>query len=153
VATPTPVRACGPFFEERLLDRRDEVALEAPFSTFEAEVTKMVGDETPAFRATPADDPAQQTRDADLDELRASLRQTPMPEGKREELLLVYAGVRQALLQHERELERWHSAGEDRAARPQLATSAHGDLTGIPPDFAEYTQGAIAFREARLEAA
>jgi hypothetical protein len=86
--------------------------------------------------AAAAPDPYRQTAEADQRDLAAALIPLGLPEARRRSLLDQVGRLREALL------------SEDEAAGAELAVPA-----GLPVEFAEYLEGALAYRRGDLAAA
>src|SRR5580698_4259190 len=78
--------ACGPDFPNALLLDGDKAVLGAPVADFRLELARM-GLRTPQFQDVRATNgyPAQ-TADADIDDLRAALKQAGTPDAEMEEI-------------------------------------------------------------------
>jgi hypothetical protein len=126
--------ACGPFFPPWLLS--DEAGiLEAPTVWLHDALQPLLPVAHPFTAVTSASDPF--TRTAKLDEASFQEAVTALPADRRTPLLDRYRQFRQALTRY---------AASGRPRDPSgLAVPA-----GLPAEFADYLQGAVAYHEGRL---
>ncbi len=160
-ALPT-LPACGPYFPTTVLERPDMAVRAAPVADFYVEIARISPPVKPPFRAVvPDGDAIDQTAQADLKELRTVLA-VELPAREREDLIGRYGKSRDALRKHTRDLAAWRRevswhVGDDREKwiaenpAPQLpAVTVPADL---PAEFRLYLQGAIAYRQGKINQA
>lgn len=149
--------ACGPDFPNRLLVDGAAVLLSAPEAEFDYEVRRIEPGKQPDFFAVPTedDDFARQTSDADLYDLVQALRATNRPWAEQNALVDAYGHVRGLLQLHAKRLASWeseHGEADEREMPPALAPIqvAPNLWKDLPAEFAEYLQGALAYRQNQL---
>jgi hypothetical protein len=92
LALSVPLLACGPWFPNRLLDGGDEAVLVAPYASFFREIERMqlVTSRHIAKPLTNDQSYAEQTSDADLEDLRAALRKAGVGTKERSAIVKRY---------------------------------------------------------------
>jgi hypothetical protein len=136
---------CGPFFPNTLLNQGDQAVLTAPEVNFQNEIKRMrlIG---PVFQAKPAKDPASQSLQADLDDLYSALAGSGVPVDQ----------INEIVKQHRAERRKIDVKADD-SLRPTNSVRLNGGLPqivpGLPPEFADYFRGAIAWHQNQLEEA
>jgi hypothetical protein len=129
------VWACGPFFATRALGDRDGAVLSAPPPGYERAVHGLAPAVKPAFQAKGGDiEPAEQTRAAEESDLREALGAAGLPAEKLEAIVRASAATRAAIA----------AGGLDRKPAPAVPS-------GLPPEFADYLRGAIAYHQCRVD--
>lgn len=152
-------RACGPDFPNRLLLEGDEAFARMPAADFCREVARIVRPEDPAIpqqiAAFPAGDLladlAAATAEAELRDLGEALAEAGMPADRRLEAARGMRALRDAMAGYARDLRDWRERGPAPASNPRPAPPAWAVPEGLPGEFREYLQGAIAFHEGRLD--
>jgi hypothetical protein len=130
--------ACGPFLEPRLLFQSDDVVVAAPRVIFGKELERLKPADPPRFvpPALPGD-PRGQTLWADVDDLETALDRAGLAAPARDALLADYKAARARLSRVE----------------VKKAADAGPVPGGLPPEFADYLRGAMAYHAGRLDEA
>ena len=119
--------------------------LTAPEVSFQKEIEriKLIGTR---FQAKPTRNPADQSLQADLDDLRAALASSGVSTDQITEIVKQHRAERQKI-----------DVKADDSLRPTNSVRLSGELphivSGLPPEFADYFRGAIAWHQNQLEAA
>ena len=146
--------ACGPFFPNWLL-ASDSYVLDAPVVWFKKEVQPFLPTGQPKQAAVvPEDNPYRQTAEAAEADLRAALEKAGTPQARREPILAEYKAWRDTVVAHGDALANWHEEArwaETPPPRPDFPEARVPQ--GLPPEFADYEAGALAYHEGRLDAA
>jgi hypothetical protein len=140
------VDACGPDFPNWLLAEGDDAVLQVPEAYFRKELQRMrLVTTTKVARVT--DDPERDTLEMDLADLRQSLQATGLPVKQIESRLTRYRDERlKARYQAETKAATDANASPVKGSVPQVTP-------GLPPEFADYFRGAIAWYQTNLLAA
>ena len=145
-----PLWACGPFFPNTVIFSPDRTVLSAPIADFRAEMDRLLPKSAPAFRAVIAEPTdGEETRRADIKDLKAALADSKLPSDEREKLLGKAAALRVALVKHGEQVLAWWAGGADPRRRPNLANIAIPD--GLPGEFADYLRGAVAYHDRKMD--
>ena len=129
----TALWACAPFFPTWLLGSSD--LLTAPSRPFYQSLPEIAPSGPPPFPAVPAQgDPYDLTSKIDAEDVRQAVEKSGALPAVREKILKAHADLRAAL------------GGKE--AAPDLAVPR-----GLPPELADYLEGAIAYHQHRLDAA
>jgi len=138
--------ACGPFFPNWLLAEGDTAVLRAPEAYFRVEIQRMRLVTTTNV-ARVADNPERDTMEMDLADLRKALQATGMPA----------AQIESCLARHQAERLKLRDSSETQAVTdtnsPPVVVSSPQVTPGLPPEFADYFRGAIAWHQTNLLAA
>ena len=145
-------QACGPSFPNSVLESPDR-ALRAGMRLSFLEELKRVGPAAPArYRAIPPKrDPAVQTANVALEDLKEALKGSPGSHQEHEAVAGQYARVRAAIKDYSRAVRRWRSY---RDYRPEKPRPRPPDLTpprGLPDEFSRYLKSALAYHRGELE--
>jgi len=132
IAAGTALWACAPFFPNWLLG--DKKVLAAPSAYFTDSLRGLEPTGAPPFPGCASDDPYQQTTETDTADLRKAVEASGALPAVREKILTAHAALRKALIL-------------DKPA-PDLAVPR-----GLPPELADYLEGAIAYHQGRRAAA
>lgn len=132
LATGTALWACAAFYPNWLLGSSDLV--EAPSALFKDSLQGLEPTGAPAFPLNAAGDPAQQTVEMDLGDVQKAVDASGALPAVRQKILAAHAELRKAL-----SLEK---------PPPDLAAPR-----GLPPELADYLEGAIAYRQGHSAAA
>lgn len=141
--------ACGPYFPNWILGR-DEIFLNSPGGVLRVEIERLKLPADP-FHALSAEDPWQQTADADAADLQKALGKDGMPPEKRAEIVTRHAELRKLL--HDFALNTANAGHpENGMETPAPAPIPAGTAApaGLPGEIADYLQGAIAYHQGRL---
>lgn len=133
--------ACGPFYPSGLFHRGDSVVLAAPAADFQLQLELMDAAPTQFVARPPTNGYFGQTLAAELGDLRKALG-GKFPRDAKEALLRDYETARRDLQRYIEEKER---AFENHHQEPP------GPVAGLPPEFAEYWRGLVAFRTGNIE--
>ena len=152
--------ACGPWFPNNLLDGGDAALLVAPATDFIAELQRMKLIET-RFQAIPltGENPgasfATQAAAAELADLAAALKKAKVPDDEVERIRGAHGAAREKLGKFLADTEAWTNSRpsvwdqqEGHEGKPQLPRPEFPslDLTpGLPGEFADYLEGALAW--------
>jgi len=152
-----PLLACGPWFPNRLLDGGDDAVLVAPYANFFREIERMhlVSSSLVAKPPTNGQSHAQQTSDADLEDLWAALRKAGVGTKERSAILKRYKTTRAKF--HSGPLKEDDGARlTGKADRGEDAEPDADDAdvpTGLPGEFEDYFRGALAWTDGNTNAA
>ena len=141
--------ACGPDFPNTLLDRGDDALLGAPTASFQLELSRMNLTTPPCLAAVATNGYAEQTFDAELRDLRAALVQAKEPEDRRAQIVARHAAARAKLSKLSPATQ--PPAEADAAAPDPTAPATDAKdvwpqlTTGLPPEFADYFTGSVAW--------
>jgi LysM repeat protein len=157
---PGSLVACGPDFPNSLLDGGDAAVLVAPVSDFIGELRRMKLVES-RFQAVPligADDRASfasQATAAELTDLTAALKKAKTPDDEVERIRSAHLAAREKLSQFEAHAEAWDNSREwvfdprgRHRGKPQLPQPQFPNIevpAGLPGEFADYLEGALAW--------
>lgn len=152
--------ACGPFFPRWLLGS-ERLLTPAPEGLLRHEIARLkLADPPPAV---PGVDPWQQTVEVGVADLRQALEAAPMPADRRDSLLSRYTEVRKALAQFAYGTVVFGNVGEplyeeeegtqEEPAEPAVLPADLRVPEGLPGEFADYLQGAIAYHRGNVDAA
>lgn len=151
--------ACGPFFPRWLLGP-EQLLVPAPEGLLRHEIERLKLPAAPRAVLTEVD-PWQQTAETDVAELARALVAARVPEVRRGPLVERYTEVRNALAQYASSVTVFANVSEplypeDAAGETGEPPVLPGSLTvpeGLPGEFADYLQGAIAYHRGDLGAA
>lgn len=132
IAAGTALWACAPFFPNWLLG--DKKVLAAPSAYFTNSLRGLEPTGAPPFPVAAVGDPYQQTSDTDIADVRKAVDASGALPAVREKILTAHAALRKAL-------------ALDKPA-PDLAVPR-----GLPPELADYLEGAIAYHQGHRAAA
>ena len=150
--------ACGPFFPRWLLGS-ERLLTPAPEGLLRHEIARLkLADPPPAV---PGVDPWEQTAETGVADLRQALEGSKMPAAQRDALLSRYADVRHTMARFAYGTVVFANVGEplyeDEAqmepAEPPVLPEDLNVPEGLPGEFADYLQGAIAYHRGHLDAA
>lgn len=161
-----PAPACGPFFPNNMLDRGDAAALVAPEADFARELERMEL-ATSRFAAKPleGDDQrasyANQSLEAELGDLLTALRKAKLPPEEVERIRAGHQKARDALKRYVADCEAWERSGEwawndegghkQKPKGPPPEFSLPEVVEGLPGEFADYFEGALAWQNPAFE--
>ena len=129
--------ACGPNFPNMLLNQGDSAVMVAPVASFTAELERMQLVRPRFPTRLPVNGHAEQTLESELDDLSAALRQSSFPEPQ-------IATLVKAHEQERRKLGALGKSIEDARLQPRV-------LEGLPPEFADYFRGSIAWHLGKID--
>jgi LysM repeat protein len=157
---PAPLFACGPTFPNSLLDGGDAAVLVAPVAGFIEELRRMNLVET-RFQAIPIQEEegrasfATQTAAAELTDLATALKKAKTPNDELERIRSAHQAAREKLSQFVADTDAWNNSrpwvfdekGNHRGI-PQLPQPRFPNIevpAGLPAEFADYLEGALAW--------
>jgi len=148
--------ACGPFFPNWILGS-DRSFLGAPGGVLRFEVQRLKLPVDP-FHGQTASDPYRETADADTADLVKVLAKSDLAAERRTALLAEHAALRKLLSEHATGVAAAarvaaHPDERSQEATPSPPTAlapATAVPAGLPGEFADYLQGAVAFHQGRL---
>jgi hypothetical protein len=157
---PRSLFGCGPDFPNSLLDGGDNALLVAPVADFVGELRRMSLVET-RFQAFPilggvgAPSYSEQTAGAEITDLAAALKRAKVPRDEAERICKAYRAAREKLNKYLGGLEQWNNT---RPMEFDGRKMQHGEATGprpvfpaielpagLPAEFADYLEGALAW--------
>ena len=157
---PAPLLACGPNFPNNLLDGGDAAVLVAPVADFISELQRMNLVES-KFQAIPLDGEdrrdsyASQAATAELADLTAALKKAKVSPEELERIRTAHQAAREELGKFLADTEAWNSSrpwvyDENGAHRdkPELPQPRFPNIevpAGLPAEFADYLEGALAW--------
>ncbi|HEX7182169.1 MAG TPA: hypothetical protein VF756_10025 [Thermoanaerobaculia bacterium] len=142
--------ACAPFIPNWILGAEENV-LSAPQGWFTREIQGLEPDEA-RFKALPPEswDPYTQTAEIDKADLRRALEKIGVPASRRDEMLARHAELRAVLL---RQAQAAHEHKHYDGAPPQPLPAGLVVPAGLPIEFTDYLNGAVAYHGNRFDAA
>lgn len=154
---PKPARGCGPFFPNWLLSGGDDAVLVAPIGNFPAELERLTL-ARPRFQSIPPDarDYSGQSIEAEMTDLRSSLKQQKTLPAEVERVCREHQCQRQRLAEFIKAARTWkdcHSEDMDGAApfTNDAPTLPNVELVeGLPLEFANYLEGLIRWHDPAL---
>jgi tetratricopeptide (TPR) repeat protein len=157
---PGSLIACGPDFPNSLLDGGDAAMLVAPVSDFMGELRRMKLGES-RFQAVPLTGEsavasfASQTAVAELTDLTAALKKAKLPDDEADRILSAHQAAREQLGKFLADTEAWANSPpwdyDDKGAhrgKPQSPQPQFPNIevpAGLPGEFADYLEGALAW--------
>ena len=152
--------ACGPFFPRWLLGP-ERLLVPAPEGLLRQEIARLKLAEAP--RAIPAVDPWLQTTETDVADLRKALDASKVPADRRDALVERYTEVRQVLSRYASAVTVFENVSEPlypeeelpAGVEPSEPPTVPADLAvpqGLPGEFADYLQGALAYHRGDVDA-
>jgi hypothetical protein len=135
--------ACGPYFPNWILGS-DESFLTMPGGLLSQEV-RLLKLPPDSFHAQPPaveEDPFKQTANADAADLQKALAKSGLPPERAQAIAARHAELRNLLRQH--------AEAASTAPLPAGAIDPERLPEGLPGEFADYLQGAVAFHQGRL---
>jgi LysM repeat protein len=160
-----PLPACGPFFPNNLLDQGDQALLAAPVTDFVAELERM--NLAPSkFQTVPAEETlgaaryGAQAAAAESADLSLALKQAKVSEAELERIRKAHQDARDKLQEFRSELDNWehdthwvqdeNGGHPEKTNRPQPTFPQISIPEGLPAEFADYLEGALAWRNPAL---
>jgi len=152
----SPLFACGPWFPNNMLDRGDAAVLVAPVANFYHELDRMQI-ATPQFTAVRSTNSyADETLQTELADLRVALKKSGKSTNEIEQIVTAHLAERTKLQQFIDAYENWMApesqfpGGESTATRdePEVNRPTFPTINivdGLPGEFADYFEGAIAW--------
>ncbi|HEY1173051.1 MAG TPA: hypothetical protein VGH19_16910 [Verrucomicrobiae bacterium] len=147
--------ACGPFFPRWLLGNSDAAVQTVPFASFFKEIALWRKGTTSRYKTIPPKEEhsqAQQVLDADLTELRAALQARGINAVELEQILKAHQECREKLAVHAGVMADWLAEPFDwdkNLLRPMPEMGPLSIAKGLPPEFADYMRGSIAYHLAK----
>lgn len=156
-AAPPSATPCGPFFPTRLLEGKNELALEAPVGELANELrlaAQRSGFGKPPFKANEEPGaPLEKAVQADVDELRDALKRTPLAEPLRAQVQSGYERARQAYLRYAGPTRDYAREAQRTKAPPPAWLPDLDPPEHTPAEFADYLRGAKAYYLGRIDTA
>ncbi len=150
VETATSGLACGPNFPSDVILRDDDRMLAAPVADFAVEINRLKPKEGIAWKAIlpdKGDSVAGQNMNAELRELRLAMKNRSPQEIQRAVMQL--QGVRDKISKF---IEADEGAPQNNGSKPAPPDISLGDsLKDVPPEFADYERGALAYHAGKLD--
>jgi LysM repeat protein len=148
--------ACGPWFPNNMLDRGDAAVLVAPVADFYNELDRIPASHTSARAVVSTNSSyAEDTLQAELDDLRAALRESGKASNDVERIVLKHSDQRAKLQKFASSFTQWKESGpmvwengdyhREKPAGPQPNFPSLSMADGLPGEFADYLKGAIAW--------
>ena len=143
--------ACGPFFPRWLLSDTEQSVQSVPFASFFKEIAIWRKGTTSRFKTVPPKEEhsqAEQVLDADLKELREALHIAGVDEAKLGQTLKAHRECREKLKTHAAAMSDWLAEPFDwqtNLLRPMPELGPTSIAPGLPPEFADYMRGSIAY--------
>lgn len=143
--------ACGPFFPQWLLSQNGEVSQTVPQTSFFREIAAWKQGQRSQFKTVPPKNDqslTQQTRDAEERELLAALQQAGVPAAKRRATVKAYLATRTKVQDFGEARADWLNEPFDwqnNLLRPMPELGPVTLPAGLPPEFADYARGSIAY--------
>lgn len=144
-------RACGPYFPNQILTQGDDALLWAPVADFHLEIERLCPADGAPFKAVVTNLDSQ-TADVDRAELESALKAAGVPTKQRDNILAAHAEVRRMLTAYAEYLTQVEE-GADQSIRQSPPPLPQALPQGLPPEFAWYLSGAIAYRRGETETA
>ncbi|MDM8005720.1 MAG: hypothetical protein QUV05_06160 [Phycisphaerae bacterium] len=159
--SPTVAWACGPNFPNRLLTDGDNAVLKPPTADFTVEVDQIqLPGKADMIALLPEDgNKSRQTTDTDLTELREALQKSGLTATERDALFSRYQDIREQIWdfladQDEHQLRRSYGLTGQPESQPAEPTLEDFEIPkGLPAEFADYLQGAVAYHRKEHERA
>ncbi|MHC4890510.1 MAG: hypothetical protein ACYTEO_13720, partial [Planctomycetota bacterium] len=151
------LRACGPFFPNRVLLGGDNVVLKAPIANFRKEIERIKPPVPTQFEAVPPSrgQYRQQTATIDVAEVENALAGRNLGGEQRNNILEKYRAARKVILEYVKTLSRWKNERKwnwrtrkydpPKSPKPQFNAPTIGD--GLPGEFEDYLRGAIFYHQ------
>lgn len=143
--------ACGPFFPRWLLSDTEQSVQAVPFASFFKEIAVWRKGTTRRFKTVPPKEEhsqAEQVMDADLTELREALQVAGISAAKQGQILQAHQECREKLQTHAAKMSDWLAEPFDwqtNLLRPMPELGPTSIAPGLPPEFADYMRGSIAY--------
>lgn len=143
--------ACGPFFPRWLLSNTEQSVQAVPFASFFKEIAVWRKGTTSRFKTVPPKEEhsqAEQVLDADLKELREVLQASRVGAVKQGQILKAHQECREKLQTHAAKMSSWLAEPFDwqtNLLRPMPELGPTSIVPGLPPEFADYMRGSIAY--------
>jgi hypothetical protein len=157
---PGSLFACGPDFPNNLLDVGDAAVLVAPVTDFIAELKRMKLVES-RFQAVPLDEKdrqasyAAQTAAAEFTDLTAALKKAKVADDELERIRSAHQAAREKLSKYLADTEAWAGSRQwveyekagyrNKPEFPQPPFPSIDIPAGLPGEFADYLEGALAW--------
>ncbi len=138
--------ACGPWFPNNMLDRGDAAVLVAPLADFYGELERIPASPTPVRAVTSTNSYADETLQTELADLRAALQQAGKSSNDVERIVLSHSEQRMKL-QEFIDFKPHESFDEPAEPLPAPPFPAVSIVEGLPGEFADYFEGAIAWHK------
>jgi len=157
------LRACGPFFPNRVLLDGDNVVLKAPIASFRKEIERIKPPVPTQFEAVIptkkggyyTERYSQQTATIDVAEVENALAGRNLSEEHRYNIIEKYRAAREVILEYVTGLSRWQNERKwswrtnkyDLAKVPKPQFNAPLIPEGLPGEFEDYLRGAIFYHQ------
>lgn len=143
--------ACGPFFPRWLLSNTEQSEQAVPFASFFKEIAIWRKGTTSRFKTVPPKEErslAEQVLDADLAELREMLQASHVSPVTQGQILKAHQECREKLRTYSAAMSDWLAQPFDwqtNLLRPMPELGPTSIAAGLPPEFADYMRGSIAY--------
>lgn len=146
-------RACGPGFPDTILNDADDDLLRSPKADFWDEVKRLLPQVKPKFLIVRGDKESayEQTADADLADLGEALKAGGKGEMEIKTIVAAHLPVRTELQRIGQAIDGWQEKGLDPRLYPAPRLGELAVPAGLPEEFAQYTRGAILYRQGKIE--
>lgn len=151
--------ACGPYFPRWLLSNSDQSVQAVPVASFFKEVAVWRQGKQSRFKVVPPKEEqtqAQQMIGADARELRAALQQDGVNAAKAEQIVKAHLECREKLRTHAEAMAAWLEEPfdwEKNLLRPMPDLGRVSLAAGLPPEFADYMRGSVAYHNGKTNEA
>ncbi len=149
--------ACGPYFPRWLLGDSDQSVQAVPVASFFKEIAAWRQGQQSQYKVVPPKDDqtqAQQVVDTELAELSEALR--AMAPSRKAEVLAAQAQLRTKLKGYAEKLAEWQEDSYDwerNVMKPRPVFETVTVPAGLPPEFADYLKGSVAYYAGKNEQA
>ena len=152
--TATTLQAGELFFDTGLLHSGDDAVLSTPVATFDRELERLQLTPNRSFAIIATNGEAQEASDAEMADLGEALKKAKVGLVEAAPILEGHQANRQKLREYAEQCEAWESdrwmyseatSASKRGQHPVLPT--FNEVPGLPGEFADYLEGAAAFRE------
>ena len=151
--------ACGPHFPHWLLSNSDGSVRSVPVASFFREIAAWKRGSKSEYKTIPPKENqkhSEQTLEAELAELSQSLQQRGATIAQRADMVAAYRNTREKLQAHAEKVEEWQADPFDwqtNTQRPKPRFAGAVVPAGLPGEFNDYLQGAVAYYSGETNAA
>jgi len=151
--TGTWLFACGPHFPNWLLSEGDQAFLQSPWLHFKSEIRALLSAKRSPYKAFPArKDRPTQTLEMALTDLSHALESVVYTQEDRQVILRQYKEHREVIHRYRQTLEQWESMNQPWFPNPNPIPELEPiqPVEGLPEEFADYLEGAIAYHQSQF---